>query len=176
MNLFQIDFEIEEVLSALEPDENGECIEQEQLIERLSELGLEREEKLANLVGYVKNLTVDIASEKARADEMQKQVDAVKAHCKAMENKKKRILDVLMQKTDESTKTKYGTIVHKYSPSLKQDDVASIVRWLDKNGMVDLYTVSEPKIQANAVKKLVLEGADIAGCHIENSHSCYIVG
>lgn len=163
MRLYEINQEIEKLLCQLEPDpETGEVKDMTDIAADLEELSGERARKLENCAkAYfdAKAMADQIKTEKLRLADKQS----------AYERKAKRILDFLTfvsngQRTDCGIAT---LSFPKPRPSLVETDVTAAVKWLDQNGYPDFYTQPAPKLSANDVKSLLLDGVEIPGVSLE---------
>lgn len=163
MKLYEIDNRIEELLSTLEPNpETGEVSDMESVVAELERLDGERLEKLTNCAkAYfeAKAAAAQVKAEKLRLSD--KQV--------TLERRAERILNFLAFVAD-GKKTDCGVATlsfPKARPSLVQTDAAAAADWLENNGYPDLFTPQAPKLSANDVKELLVNGADIPGVALE---------
>lgn len=163
MKMYEINAELEAILAAFEPDpETGEVTASEETFERLTELQMEKAEKLDNCArAYFEAI--------ARKEAIKKERDRLDKMMKSLDGKATSILGYLDYISGgEDLDCGVATLKHpKPRPSLKTTDVSEAVKWLVMHGHPDLYTEQEPKLDGNEVKKLLLNGEKIPGVELD---------
>ena len=173
MKLYEIDAAIQNVLDSMTVDpDTGEAKLDE---EALAGLQMEREKKLEGVALAIKNMSAEAAAIKAEEDNLAKRR-------KALENKVEGMKGFLRTALNgEKLKTpRVSVSMGAGRPSCKIDDANAIDTWVDKlltekNDVKEYIRIHDmlkieflpPKVDATACKKLLLEGYDIPGAHIE---------
>lgn len=170
MKLYQVNEEIARLTDMLGMDpETGEVVDNaDEIIKRIRELGIHREAMLEFLAKQAQNLRAETEAFKAEEQRL-------RARRQAVENRRARLLELLDRECGGQT-TKLGvlTLCHTRSKSLDVSDAAQAAEWLKSNGYAELYHISAPELDKTAVKRLVLSGADVPGCAVVESTSCYL--
>lgn len=163
MKLYEITAEIEDLLASLEPDpETGEVADVAEVAAQIEALSEERGRKLescAKAYFDAKATAAQLKAEKLRLGEKQA----------VAERRAERILDFLAFVCGgEKTDCGIATLNYpKPKPSLVQTDSTAAAAWLENNGYPDLVTPQAPKLSANEVKALLLNGTAIPGVELE---------
>lgn len=168
MTLYEINERLDEVLSRLTVDsETGEVSdEQIDLMAEIDALEMEKREIIEYLAKKVLNLRSDEAALKAEEERLKKRRQS-------MESAEKSIMDVLARECG-GQKTDLGVATVKYTPSqatVLTDETAAI-RWCYANHHEDCLTVALPKVNKDAVKRLLKSGTKIPGAELENRMNC----
>lgn len=152
-NLYEINQAIAECLDL----ETGEIID----IEKLSQLTMERDEKIENIGLWIKNLKADIEMYKAESD-------SFTAKKKAAENKLESLSRYLSDYLDgQKFSTPKVTISFRNTTSVKVADDAELPEEYRR-----IKTVVEP--DKKAIKAALESGAEIDGCVLMQSKSISI--
>lgn len=152
-NLYEINQAIAECLDL----ETGEIID----IEKLSQLTMERDEKIENIGLWIKNLKADIEMYKA-------ELDSFTAKKKAAENKLESLSRYLSDYLDgQKFSTPKVTISFRNTTSVKVADDAELPEEYRR-----IKTVVEP--DKKAIKAALESGAEIDGCVLMQSKSISI--
>lgn len=163
MKLYEINNEIEEILEHLEPDpDTGEVTDVEILATRLEELNGEKIRKLEACAKAYFEATSAASAIKAEKERLTKKQSN-------MERKAERVLNFLtFISAGEKLDCGIATLSYpKPRASTVTTDAVAAAEWLKENGHPDLYTAQAPKLSANDVKKLLLDGVEIPGVHLE---------
>ena len=148
MNLYQIDREIEEVLMNLVDDETGEVDEEK--LEQLNQLNVDRKEKIENCVLFAKSLRAD-------GDAIMNESNALKERASRKFNKAERILQYVdMSLNGEKFETERCLVT--YRPS-------QAVEILNEELIPDELCVykTERKPSKADIKKLLKSGKEVKG-------------
>lgn len=166
MKLYEINAQIEAILSMIEPDKNG--VIDDTYMDKLAALDCDRTRKLEDLCKYVLGM-------KAEAKALKEEADRLDARRKVLENKQKSVIRYLELATNgEPTDCGTASIRYRTGKRLEVTDAAAAAEWLEDNGCGDLVTYPAPKISANDVKAMLSAGAEVPGCHIETTRTCSV--
>ena len=149
--LWEIDEQIENIMNTLVDEETGEI--NEEAIEQLEQLGIERKEKLGNCGVVIKNL-------KAEIEAIQNEIKALKHRAEVKGNK----VDRLMAYVEKSLKgepleTSKVSYVFKSSERVEITEDALVPdQWCE-------YKV-ECKPKKNEIKAALKNGESISGCQL----------
>ena len=172
MKLYEIDAAIQNVLDNMTVDpDTGEAKLDE---EALAGLQMEREKKLEGVALAIKNMS-------AEAEAIRNEETALAKRRKALENKVESMKGFLRDALDgEKLKTpRVSVSMSAGRPSCKIDDSYKVSEWVDqlavKGDFQEYFRVRDmlkieilpPKVDTAACKKLLLEGCEITGAHIE---------
>lgn len=168
MTLYEINERLDEVLSRLTVDsETGEVSdEQFDLMAEIDALEMEKREIIEYLAKKVLNLRSDEAALKAEEERLKKRRQS-------MEAAEKSIMNVLARECN-GQKTDLGVATVRFTPSqgtVLTDETAA-VQWCYANHHEDCLTLAVPKINKDAVKRLLKGGAKIPGAELENRMNC----
>lgn len=164
MTLYEINERLDEVLSRLTVDsETGEVGgEQIDLMAEIDALEMEKREIIEYLAKKVLNLRSDEAALKAEEDRLKKRRQG-------MEAAEKSIMNVLARECN-GQKTDLGVATVRFTPSqgtVLTDETAA-VQWCYANHHEDCLTIALPKVNKDAVKRLLKSGVQIPGAELEN--------
>ena len=168
MTLYKINEQLDELLSRLTVDtETGELTEEQfDLMAAIDALTMEKAQLLEYLAKKVLNLRSDEAALKAEEERLKKRRQS-------METAEKSIMNVLDRECG-GQKTDLGVATVKYTPSqgtVLTDEMAA-VQWCYANHHEDCLTLAAPKINKDAVKRLLKGGTKIPGAELENRMNC----
>ena len=161
MRLYEIDTAIFDILSCLEPNENGELPENcDELFEKLKELEMERQKKLENVAKYVLNI-------RAEAKALKEEENRLSKRRKVLENKEKRLLQYL-DNACQGQKTKLGiaTLSYRRSERVEITDNAKAQEFLKSNGHEKCIHYYPSEIYKDEVKELIAKGTEVPGVQI----------
>lgn len=168
MTLYEINERLDEVLSRLTVDsETGEVSdEQIDLMAEIDALEMEKREIIEYLAKKVLNLRSDEAALKAEEERLKKRRQS-------MEAAEKSIMNVLARECN-GQKTDLGVATVRFTPSQGTvvTDEAATIQWLYANHHEDCLTLAVPKVNKDAVKRLLKSGAKIPGAELENRMNC----
>jgi hypothetical protein len=168
MTLYEINERLDEVLSRLTVDsETGEVSdEQFDLMAEIDSLEMEKREIIEYLAKKVLNLRSDETALKAEEERL-------KRRRQSMEAAERSIMDVLARECG-GQKTDLGVATVKFTPSqatVLTDETAAI-QWCYSNHHEDCLTIALPKVNKDAVKRLLKGGTKIPGAELENRMNC----
>lgn len=168
MRLYEINERLDELLSSLIVDsETGEVDEKQiDLMAEIDALEMEKREVIEYLAKKVLNLRSDEAALKAEEERLKKRRQG-------MEDAEKSIMSVLARECD-GQKTDLGVATVKFTPSQGTvlTDEAATIQWCYANHHEDCLTLALPKVNKDAVKRLLKTGAKIPGAELENRMNC----
>ena len=159
MTLYEINKDIESVIEDMfinVDEETGEV--SKEYVDRLSELQMQKDEKLENIGCYIKNLNAEAKAIKAEEDSLKKRREA-------LENKsdrlKKYVSSILNGEKFESTKVVFA---------FRKSDEVSIPdeSLIPKEFMV---TKTEEKPDKVAIKKALKEGKEVRGAFLVDKNN-----
>ena len=165
MKLYEINQEIQALMLEIEPDpETGEIPwNEDEIIDRINTLIMEREDILQYLAKLILNVRGDIGTLKAEEDRLKKRRQA-------LEKKEERILKILDRECCGQT-TDLGVATFKYTSSkvLEVTDEDKAVRWLKRHKFTNAIKVVAPTVIKTEVKKLISSGKEVPGCSIREN-------
>lgn len=168
MKLYEINLEIDEILNSFEIDtETGELLgTTDELLEKLSELQIERTEVLKYLAKEVLNLRAE--QEMLKAEEAR-----LKARRDRLSKKTDHIMSVLDREcAGKKTDLEVATVSYRKTTSVNVEDPDSAIAWLKEGSFDTCYRTPAPEIAKSEVKKLLKEGVTVPGCSIVESYNC----
>lgn len=145
MNLYEID---QEILSLVDP-ETGEILD----YEAFAELQMERNQKIENIVLWIKNLVAEAAALKAEKDSFAEREKTAKNKAESL----KKYLDTILQ--GQALKTTKFAVSYRKSEQTVIDDLSAIP--------AEFLKEVQPEADKTAIKAAIKAGAEIAGAHIE---------
>lgn len=158
MNLWEIDKSIEDLLENA-VNEDGEF--EDDALEKLEELQLEKEKKIENVALYIKNLQHYAADLKAEKMELAKRQAAA-------EGKAERLVKYLQDHLNgEKVQTPKFAITYRKSQAIVIDDEESVMDWLVLSDHEDVIKV-EHSIKKDELKKLIKAGEKVSGAWLED--------
>ncbi len=167
MTLYEIDTEMYDILSALEPDEDGMLPENyEELMERLQNLDIQRQKKLENVAKYVLNT-------RAEATALREEEKRLASRRKTMENREKSLMAYL-DNACMGEKTDLGIAVVSYRRSTRVEikDTSAALEFLEENNHEECIKRTDPEIAKDKVKALVKDGTEVPGIAIVEVMNC----
>lgn len=162
MKLYEINAQLEELLARLEPDpETGEIpADEEQIMEDINALSLQR----ADLLQY---LTKVVLNARANAAALKDEEARLKRRRTALEAKEERILAILDRECG-GVKTDLGvaTLSYRKSNRLELRNPDETARWLQENGYTECLRIKAPEIAKAEVTKLINLGVEVPDAEI----------
>ena len=161
MKIYEIDAEIERLLSESVDEETGELLIDP---EKLDALQMERDRKVENLALVYKNLLADADAIQAEADILKKEAAALEGRVKTTKNAAKKAANYLMYVLKgEKFKTPKVSVSFGTSQSVKIDD--GFVEWAMVSAP-EYLRYKLPEADKVAIKKAIESGEEIFGCSI----------
>lgn len=160
MNIYEINKELLDLMDSYIDEETGEI--DEEVLERIKELNIERDTKLENVACWIKNL-------KAEAEALKAESDKLKARSKTCENKIESLKKFLLSATggEKFTSTKCAISFRK-SKTVECD-------LIDVTGLPEeFWKWGKPEIKKTEIKKYLEDGGQLDGCRIEEHQSVII--
>jgi hypothetical protein len=150
MNLYELTQEFDELLKRVEAESiNADADENEVLQDMLSDAGMALDDKVDNIIGYIKNLTAD-------AEAIKKEELALASRRKAKENKVKSLKNYLLYAGIEKYESSRGVIKCTPSKAVEIDDLDIVpIEWCN---IKETVTPDKAKI-----KKALIAGEEIKG-------------
>lgn len=171
MNLYEIDKNIKEVL------ENGFSFDEETgeikfETDDLDKLEIAKEEKINNIIGFVKDLDIQSDNYKKISDEYKKRADSKKKHS---ENLKKYLSDFLIN-NDMTDRTEYknGITSFRKSESLSIENDVDLENYLKGNEEYQKYLKYKLDFDKTGLKSELKKGAEIPFVKIEEKSNLQI--
>ena len=161
MKIYEIDAEIERLLSESVDEETGELLIDP---EKLDALQMERDRKVENLALVYKNLLADADAIQAEADILKKEAAALEGRVKTTKNAAKKAASYLMYVLKgEKFKTPKVSVSFGTSQSVKIDD--GFIEWAMVSAP-EYLRYKLPEADKVAIKKAIESGEEIFGCSI----------
>lgn len=159
MTIYEIDAQIEDLLSQEVDEETGEI--NESVYEQLDALQMERGQMIENLACYIKNLRHFAEDLKAEKMELAKRQAAA-------EGKAERLMKYLQNHLNgEKVQSPKFAITYRKSQAIVIDDEESVMDWLVLSDHEDVIKV-EHSIKKDELKKLIKAGEKVNGAWLED--------
>lgn len=149
MTLYEIN---QAILDTIDP-ETGEIVD----VEKLSELQMEREQKLEGVALWVKNLNAEAEAYKAEKEAFAEREKAAKNKAESL---KKWLAYAL---NGEKMSTQKVAISFRKSESVEIEDEERVITYAQKNGRDDLLSYKAPTVNKSAIKAVIKTGKEIPG-------------
>lgn len=167
-SLYEINRAMLALLEEHTDPETGELAADEDFFEAVAGLQMEREEKLENIVLWIKDLRAEVS---AIRDE--------ETRLKSRREKKERLADRLTNLLDveldgDKFETARCAVSFRRSVACVIDDEGELIRWAMNNGRDDLLSYREPTIRKGAVGTELKAGAEVPGAHIEERRNVQV--
>lgn len=167
MKLYEINAEIEALLSELEPDpETGEVAsDYESVVERLEQLEIEKK----TILGYLAKLVLNA---RAEAESIRAEEKRLRDRRQSLERKDERLMRILDRECGgENTDCGVASVYYRRTAKVTVIDSEKAILWL-QNNHEDCLRYQEPEISKNEVKKLLTAGTGIPGIELVHDLSC----
>ena len=167
MKLYEINAEIEAIMSELEPDqETGEvAVDCESAAARLEELGMEKK----SILGFLAKLVLNVRSE---AEAVRTEEKRLRERRRTLERKDERLMRILDRECGgENTDCGVATVFYRKTTRVSVTDGDKAVEWLEKEHE-ECIRRTAPEICKTEVRKLLTAGTEIPGLKLENELSC----
>ena len=152
MKLYEIDQEIE----ALIDPETGELVDEN----AFETLQMARQDKIENLVLWLKNLTAEAKAVKEEADILLDRQRKLVQQAERLKDYIRVILD------GEKFKTPRCSVSYRASESVEIEDSAALLKWAESNHFDDCIRYKTPEISKTAVKERLKSGQAVPGARI----------
>lgn len=149
MTLYEIN---QAILDTIDP-ETGEIID----VDKLSELQMEREQKLEGVALWIKNLNAEAEAYKAEKEAFAEREKAAKNKAESL---KKWLAYAL---NGEKMSTQKVAISFRKSESVEIEDEERVITYAQKNGRDDLLSYKAPLVNKSAIKAVIKTGKKIPG-------------
>ena len=170
MKLYEVNQQIEDLLTQLEPEpETGEIPSNEdEIIAQINTLALKREDILQYLAKLALNTKSDVLS-------MKEEEKRLRSRRQRMEQKQERLIAILDRECGgQKTDLGVATLCYRKTSHVEITDKGAALFWLKEMGHEDCYRVPEPEISKAAVGKLLDAGVEVDGVERVNGTSCYL--
>lgn len=159
MKMYEIDRDMERLLSGNVDEETGEITFEEDLMAKLEELQMARDLKIEGCAKAYKNYMSEIEGLKAQKEFLVNPIDKRIKHLQAQANSAYKFLEFALRGT--TFKSDSVDISYSKAESTETDD--EFVDWAKKHKRKypDLLTYKEPVINKTAVKKAIKAGEKI---------------
>ena len=170
MKLYEVNQQLEDLILQLEPDpETGEIpANEDEIIARIRELALKREDILKYLAKLALNTKADVQSMKAEEKRL-------KDRRQRMEKRHENLIAILDRECGgEKTDLGVATLFYRGSSHVEFSDEDAAYQWLKANGHDDCYQIPKPELSKLYVGKLLDAGNKIPGAMRVSTTSCYL--
>lgn len=170
MKLYEVNQQIEDLLTQLEPDpETGEIpANEDEIIAQINALALKREDILQYLAKLALNTKATVQSMKAEEKRLHDRRQR-------MEQKQDRLIAILDRECGgEKTDLGVATLCYRKTNHVEFSDEEATYQWLKKNGHEDCYQILKPELSKAHIGKLLFAGFKIPGAERITSTSCYL--
>ena len=167
MKLYEVNQEIQRLLMLLEPDpETGEIPSNEdEIIERINALAMQRTDILQYLAKESLNLRAEAAALRTEEERLRKRREAMMA-------KEERLLRILDRECDgQTTDLGVATLSYRRTSRLEVADEAKAVAWLKRHRFMDAFRIPAPTVYKSEVRKLLSAGQKVPGCSVVEGRS-----
>lgn len=165
MRLWEIEQDIQDVLSRYVDEETGEITDEG--FEALQKLEMEREKKIEGVLLGIKNLTAFAAEIKAEKQALEKRQRDAERKAESLKAWVQAVLD------GEKFSTPRVAVSYRKTSSLEVTDELALTDWLFVHNREDCLETSI-KIKKADVKKLIAGGEEVDGAQIVVSNSMSI--
>ena len=149
MTLYEIN---QAILDTIDP-ETGEIVD----VDKLSELQMEREQKLEGVALWIKNLNAEAEAYKAEKEAFAEREKAAKNKAESL---KKWLAYAL---NGQKMSTQKVAISFRKSESVEIEDEERVITYAQKNGRDDLLSYKAPTVNKSAIKAVIKTGKEIPG-------------
>lgn len=157
-------YEIDNQIASLIDEETGELLD----VQAFTDLQMEREKKVENMVLWLKNLSAQSAAIKKEIDVLTERKRRADRKCESL---KRYITEIL---GGEKFSTAKCSVSYRRSKSLQVKDNASLVSWLEENGHSDLVVRNEPEVSKKSVTDLIKQGEEVPFAEIIENTSLVV--
>ena len=168
MKLYEVNQQIEALLQMLEPDpETGEIpSDEEEIIARIHDLAMKREDILQYLAKLALNLRAESAMLKAEENRLKQRRDLT-------DRREGRLIQILGRECGgETTDLGVATLSYRRTSHVEVTDEAKAVSWLKRHKFTEAFRVPAPSVYKAEVKKLLSAGQKVPGCTVVDDRSC----
>lgn len=144
--------------------ETGEIID----FDKLTELQIERSEKIEKVALWYKNLVSDAESYKREKETFAEREKAAKSKAESLKRWLAYALD------GEKVTTDKVAISFRRSEAVEVEDEEAFIAFAQKNGRDDLLTYKEPTINKTEIKKAIKAGENIPGAELKEKQNISI--
>ena len=160
MKLYKINEAIQELADRLVDPDTGEiAVNEDEIMEEIGALQMERKSILEYLAKIVLNNRAD-------ADAMKTEETRLKNCRKILEKREDRLMYVLKRECPETTRLGVVTLCYRKTRRVEVSDEAAAVAWLKENQLENCINQPEPTVYKDEVKKLISAGKTVPGCAI----------
>ena len=170
MKLYEVNQQLEDLILQLEPDpETGEIpANEDEIIARIRELAMKREDILKYLAKLALNTKADVQSMKAEEKRL-------KDRRQRMEKRHENLIAILDRECGgEKTELGVATLCYRKTSHVEITDKGAALFWLKEMGHEDCIRIPEPEISKQAVGKLLDAGVEVDGVEQVTGTSCYL--
>lgn len=167
MKLYEINQQIEELITAAVDPETGEILMDTEILDtQLFALEMERD----SILQYLAKLTLNVRAEAAA---LKAEENRLKARRASLEKTEDRLMAVLNRECAGKKKDLgVATVSYRKTSHLDVSDTAKAVRWLKRHKYTDCFRVPAPEVAKAEVKKLINAGTKVPGCTVVEDLSC----
>ena len=168
MKVYEVNQQIDALLQMLEPDlETGEIpSDEEEIIARIHDLAMKREDILQYLAKLALNLRAESAMLKAEENRLKQRRDLT-------DRREGRLIQILDRECGgETTDLGVATLSYRRTSHVEVTDEAKAVSWLKRHKFTEAFRVPAPSVYKAEVKKLLSAGQKVPGCTVVDDRSC----
>ena len=159
MKLYEVNQQLQELLTRLEPDpETGEIpANEDQILEEIHALSLRRDDILRYLAEITLNAQADIRA-------LKEEETRLKDRRTRLERRKENLLSILDRECGgQKTDLGIATLSYRHNSRVEFPDPQKAYAWLRRHKYSDCYRIPDPELSKTAVGKLLDAGEKIPG-------------
>ena len=161
MDLYEIDYAIEQTFARAVDPETGEI--NEEYMKQLDELEMQRDQKVENIACFIKNLRADAAALKAEKDALQKRQKAAETKAESLTRYLSAFLAGAKFSSPKASVTWRKTTRVEMDPGVSVYDIDT-----------KYIRLKEPELDKTMAAAALKAGETIEGLHLEESQSMTI--
>ena len=166
MKLYEVNQAIEDIIENSVDPETGEFVADEDLMQELSMLQMER----GRILEYLAKL---VLNNRAAIDASKEEEKRLKERRGLLEHKNERLMGILDREcAGKKTDCGVATVCYRKTTKVHISDAETATMWLEKNGHTNCYKVIAPELSKSEIKKLLVEGKEIPGVGLVQDYSC----
>ena len=166
MKLYEVNQAIDSIFEMLVDPATGELLPDENLMEQLDALQMERSRILEYLAKLVLNT-------KAQISAIKEEEQRLRERRQGFDRKVDRLMAILDREcAGEKTDCGVATVCYRKTSRVEVGDDVAAISWLMANGHNHCYKVPAPELSKAEVKKLLSTGTEVPGVALVQDLSC----
>ena len=166
MKLYEVNQAIDSIFEMLVDPATGELLPDENLMEQLDALQMERSRILEYLAKLVLNT-------KAQISAIKEEEQRLRERRQGFDRKVDRLMAILDREcAGEKTDCGVATVCYRKTSRVEVGDDVAAISWLMANGHTHCYKVPAPELSKAEVKKLLATGTEVPGVALVQDLSC----